>query len=182
MESFLLTASLYFLIPVMIIAPVDGIYLHLVKYKLQENPESRKEHLVHTLRSFLFFPISLLLFVWNVSGPLLYLLMGVLVFDFILEIADLIEERRSRDKLGGIPHLEYMLHMIVTATRTTATTLALSSKPFGAWFQSIQLPENPEMMRFMGEQFMYGSIVMTLVHVILIFKPRLVSQIGERLR
>ncbi len=40
----------------------DGLYFHLIKYKLHLLPAARREHLIHTARAFVFVPLSLLLF------------------------------------------------------------------------------------------------------------------------
>jgi hypothetical protein len=59
----------------------DGLYFHLYKYKLHLYPSARREHLIHTLRAFVFVPMSFLLFVLNTGGLLLYLAIALVVLD-----------------------------------------------------------------------------------------------------
>lgn len=175
-NTYLLNASLLFLIPVAILSAYDGIYLHLFKYKLQENPDSKLEHLTHTIRSLLFIPIVLLLLIWNVSGTLLYLLISLLVIDFVVEILDLIEEKRSRKKMGGLPHLEYILHMTLTTARVATFSLVIASKPIEAFFGNMVLPKNPDLVIFAGEQMIYGAVFISLLHITLILRPKLITE------
>ena len=66
----------------------DGIYFHMLKYKLHEHPPARFEHQIHTFRGLMFIPIALIFFVWNSSGILLWFGLTLLLVDFIAEIVD----------------------------------------------------------------------------------------------
>ena len=61
------------LILFVLLGAFDGIYFHMIKYKLYKHPPAQFEHFLHTLRGFLFLPIALLFFVWNSAGSLLWL-------------------------------------------------------------------------------------------------------------
>ena len=60
----------------------DGIYFHMIKYRLYEHPPARFEHQLHTFRGLMFLPITLIFFVWNSAGLLLWL---GLLFLFVVE-------------------------------------------------------------------------------------------------
>jgi hypothetical protein len=117
-----------FLILFALIGAFDGIYFHLIKFKLHLNPASRLEHLIHTLRAFLFVPIVYFLFATNSTGY--YLLTGILFFglDLVTEIFDILVEKKSRENLGGISGAEYVTHVSATAARMLAVTLILIAK------------------------------------------------------
>ena len=58
--------------------------------------------LIHTARAFVFVPLSVLLFVYNSSGLLLWAAIALIIGDAYLELIDILEERKSRASFGGI--------------------------------------------------------------------------------
>ncbi len=162
---------MFFLGLFLVLSFIDGIVLHLVRYRLPENPDSRFEHLTHTARAFLFIPIVYMLFYLNVSGPTLWFLSGLVLFDLCIESIDILEERRSRLRLGGLASGEYLIHIVETTFRIAAVTLAYAVKPIEAWSGAIELPPYPESVRSAAFIVIVGSIGVALLHVVLIFKP-----------
>lgn len=180
MNTFLLNGSMVFFIIFAALSFVDGVYLHLIKFKIQENSDSKKEHLTHTIRAILFIPITFMIFYWNLSGPWLWFAMGVIIIDFIVEAIDVLEERRSRKNLGGLSSGEYLLHVMLTTTRIAAITLALSSKPHEAWFSNIYLSPYSDTMKLVISQLIPGAVIIAILHVALIFRPFLISKLAIR--
>ena len=129
----LLIAALICLALAVVLGGIDGAYYHIQKYKLHQHTESRFEHLLHTIRAFLFAPIVWLLFGRNYGGWLLWL--GVLAFaiDSVVELIDVLVENRSRAKLGGLSTGEYAIHVNATGLRIAAVALVLAAKPVAAW-------------------------------------------------
>ncbi len=176
-NSFLLNGSLVFLVLFAILSFVDGVYLHLIKYRLQEKKDSKNEHLAHTGRAILFIPITLMLFYWNLSGLFLWFLAALVAIDLGVEAFDVLEEKKSRAKIGGLSSGEYLLHVVLTTTRVVALTLSLASKPVEAWISSADLPVYPEAVRFVSFQIVPGAAFIALVHVILVFRSMLITEL-----
>lgn len=89
------------------VAIVDGVYFHLIKYKLYARRESITEHLTHTLRAVLFGPMIYLLFGRCFGGLALWAALALAILDFAIQSWDVLIERTSRSSLGGLSSLEY---------------------------------------------------------------------------
>lgn len=182
MNTFLINGSAIFLILFAVLSFADGVFLHLIKYRLQEKGDSRREHLAHMGRSILFIPIALMLFYWNLSGTWLWILAALVVVDLAIEFFDVLEERRSRQKIGGLSSGEYLLHVSITTVRVAAITLAFASKPKEAWLSDVTLPQYSEPVRFVSAQLIPGAILIALIHIVLVFRPMLVSEVVGKLK
>ena len=136
----------------------DGIYFHMLKYKLHEHPPAKFEHQLHTFRGLLFIPIALIFFVWNSSGILLWLGIGLLLIDFIAEIIDIMVEKEARKELGGISSAETVIHVTATGFRMAALGIILAFKPLVAYapFGSSALSSLPTHLSFVGTSFALG--------------------------
>ena len=136
----------------------DGIYFHILKYKLYEHPSARFEHQIHTFRGILLIPIALIFFVWNSSGIVLWLGLGLIFIDFIAEIVDIMVEKDAREKLGGISSAETVIHVTATGFRMAALGIILALKPLGAYalFTSDLLSPFPVHLSFVGTCFAVG--------------------------
>lgn len=132
-SSLLVEISGLFLFLFALVGAFDGIYFHLIKFKLHLNPESRIEHGIHTLRAFLLAPIVYFLFSQNSQGLSLLIGIGFIALDFLAEIFDVLVEKKSRENIGGISPLESMVHIAATSFRTVAIALVLISKPLEAY-------------------------------------------------
>ena len=136
----------------------DGIYFHMLKYKLHEHPPARFEHQIHTFRGLMFIPIALIFFVWNSSGMLLWLGLTLLLVDFIAEIVDIMVEKDARKELGGISSAETVIHVTATGFRMAALGIILALKPLGAYalVDTISLSPFPTHLSIIGTCFVVG--------------------------
>jgi len=171
-----------------LLAMFDGVYLHLMRYKLYAHAESRSEHISHTVRALLF-PVILFFLYLGSSDISFYIGMAVVVIDILVLGADAYMEKDSRSFMGGLPRWEYILHLmvngfhfasiavfIVIKVRLDAKGLVLvhdfQNVPQYHWFKTIV------------EQLIPGGILMGLLHVALMFpKPvRMYNRLSARLK
>jgi hypothetical protein len=126
-----------------ILAIIDGLYLHLWKYRLHTLRKSLYEHKLHTLRAILFPFILYLLFAKNFGGIVLWIGLMLAVTDLIIGAKDIFAEKQSREELGGLSSFEYFLHVCANSIHFTYLTLIVIAKPFDAWALSspIVLPQ-----------------------------------------
>lgn len=118
--------SLAFLLSFFNLATIDGIYFHLIKFRLFLRPESRAEHALHTVRALLAVPTLWLLYL--APPTYLWALLGVIGLDQLVASADMSIEKRSRLSLGGLPHSEYMVHVSATAMHSMGLTLGVVAR------------------------------------------------------
>ncbi|MCB0405295.1 MAG: hypothetical protein KDD51_10960 [Bdellovibrionales bacterium] len=155
-----------------VIGVFDGVYYHLYRYNLQSHPEARLEHWIHTLRAFVFAAFSLLIFVMNVGGKLLWVAVGLVALDVILEAIDILVEKEARAKLGGISSGEALVHVMATACKSVALALMAVAKPTIAWKLDapVLLDPYPMFVILSGTVFSISTGVGGIVQVILM-KP-----------
>jgi hypothetical protein len=151
---------------------LDGIYLHLIRYRLWARPESRREHLLHTARAFLFLPIAAFV-LSDTTGWLFALGLAALVIDQIVEFGDVLEENASRREIGGLPRGEYALHAALVTLRAAAVALALALRPGEAWSLDAHgsASESLAWLGTMTATLVPGGVVVGLVHVALALVP-----------
>ena len=114
------------LLLIAIVAPLGAIdiaYYHVWRFRLHDQPASRAETVTHLVRGALFASVSAVLTGYEPHGTWFWLIGGLLVLDFANSIADVALEPASRAPLGGLPPLEYVIH-IVGSTFGGAVTLA----------------------------------------------------------
>ena len=183
MNSTLMLASSGFLFAFANLSVFDGIYFHLWKFRLQEREESKFEHIVHTARSLLFIPTVILIYSVGLKGIYLWLAVFVIALDLIAEVIDVLNEKNSRQSLDGLPSAEYLLHIILTTLRVSFLVLAFAALPAGAWqLNSVVQFAIPEFSKMIVLNLLPGSVVVLALHIILIFKPRLVSELERVLK
>jgi hypothetical protein len=109
------------------IGVTDSAYYHTYKFRLFEQPSSRVETLTHIARAFAAAVTIGLLSHYRPVGGWYWLVAGVLGFDFVINVVDVVVEPKSRAPLGGLPPPEYLIHMVVMAFAggATCTFLAL---------------------------------------------------------
>jgi hypothetical protein len=129
----LLLTSLGVLTAAFTLGAVDGVYFHLQRFRLFAQADSRYEHCLHTLRALLALPTLILLYLVEPTGAPLYLAAAAVAADQVLLVLDLVAERTSRIKMGGVPHAEYMIHVVANGLHAVAVALALASLPAAAW-------------------------------------------------
>ena len=167
MNEQLMTAATVFLMIFGVVAAVDGLYLHLWKYRLYARPESLREHKLHTAQGALFAPVVFLLFYQDFGGLVLWAGVLFLAFEQVVEILDVLDERDSRASLGGLSSTEYALHAVAITARTAAVALALAAKPLAAWSFDAPLVTGPghSWASSVGLQMVVGNILVVGLHV-----------------
>ncbi len=151
-----------------LLGSVDGVYFHLWKYRLFKWKESRPEHMLHTARAFLFIPIAWLLFGKNYGGWLLWIGVAFASADAIVELIDILIERRSRASLGGLSTAEYAIHVNATGLRFASLALIFVAKPVEAWSLSSPTlldPAYPSWLTWLMLNTIPGSSIAALAHV-----------------
>jgi hypothetical protein len=94
------------------IGAVDVLYLHLYRFRLYAQPGSVAEEVTHLARQVVFLGlVGVLLASPPWTRPALAALFTV---DLVNSIADVLLERSSRAPLGGLPSVEYLLHVLTT--------------------------------------------------------------------
>lgn len=150
-----------------LIAAVDGVYFHLHKYKLYAHPESVVEHAAHTARAGLMAVGAFVFFVVNSGG---WLLRGAVIFialDLAVETWDVLIERRSRAKMGGLSSIEYLAHAHAILLYAAAYTLVLAAKPAGAFAADapLVLDPYPAWITYIGWFIGVSSVLSTVQHL-----------------
>jgi hypothetical protein len=96
------------------IGAIDVFWFHLYKLQLFRQPGSVAEELTHLAAYGTFMAIGVVLLVADsasaVRGPVL----GLFAVHLSITAADVLLERSSRAALGGLPPVEYLLHVLVT--------------------------------------------------------------------
>ena len=97
-----------------IAAPIgafDAIYYHIIKFRLASRPESRAETRTHIARGLVIGIAVLLLAHFEPRGLWFWAIAGLFAVDFFNSAIDAYLERDSRASLGGLPRLEYIIHL-----------------------------------------------------------------------
>ena len=111
-----------------LVGSFDAAYYHDKKYSLHLHSESIKEHLYHTIRVICYPFIIFSLFYKNFNGIILWIGILTIIIDTIFFMLDAFEEKNSRKKWGGLPHGEYITHLISNTFHYCAINTILLSK------------------------------------------------------
>jgi hypothetical protein len=146
---------------------VDGLYLHLWRYRLHARPASRGEHRLHTISAVLFAVTLPAVLLWETGGWLLWAGVGLIAVDLGVSLFDMTSERDSRADFGGLSTGEYVLHMLIMSARGASLALALGARPAAAWaFDAPSvLGPMPPLAATIAWQAFPGAIVMSALHV-----------------
>ena len=149
------------------LASVDGLYLHLWRYRLHAREASRREHRLHTLSALLFAATLPALMLWETGGALLWAGVALVTLDLAIALVDMLSERDSRAAFGGLSTGEYVLHMHIVAARSAALALALAARPASAW--ALEAPwvlgPLPGVAAIVGWQALPGAWLVAALHV-----------------
>ena len=163
------------LVPLALLAAIDGLYLHLWRLRLHERPECRREHLLHTARALLFPPGLVLVYGFATAGGLLLFGAAIVVADTALEAWDTFEEPASRRALGGLSSAEALLHVALVTLRAASLALTLAAKPAAAWSWSAPVwlaSAEPWHAVVVHQLLLPGAVLVALLHVGLAFDRR----------
>ena len=170
----LLSASAVLWILALAIGSADGLYFHLWKYRLHAQSQTRLEHLAHTARAVLL-PAVLYLALLGTGIPIatrIGWLVALSAVDWAIGIWDALLEKRSRETLGGLPHHEYLVHLIATGVHSGAEVLSIAGL-FVALI-SMERPSSfasPWVASVTGIVLVPTSVLVAVVHAVL-FHPR----------
>lgn len=153
-----------------ILAVIDGFYLHIFKYKLFNQPESKIEHLTHTIRAVLFPLIVYFLFISQSCITSFYLGILFVVIDVFVLGIDAFVEKDSRAFMGGLPRWEYILHLFVNGFHfaSIAVFLALKISIVDGMFGivgDLSLFPNFEMFKFLSINLLPGAVILAILHI-----------------
>ncbi len=128
-----LTASYVLLLAFALLAPLDGLYLHLWRDGLHARAESRLEHSLHTARAVAFPAILVLLYQGRSSGWPLLVGVALAGADVAIQAVDMWVERTSRAGIGGLSSFESSLHGLLITLGSASLALLLGARPAAAW-------------------------------------------------
>jgi hypothetical protein len=162
-----------------LLALYDGFYLHIFKYQLQNQVQSKNEHLTHTIRAVLFPAIVYFLFLKQDCTISFYLGLAFVCIDLAVLSIDAYIEKDSRAFMGGLPRWEYILHLFVNGFHFAAVAIFMSLK-LQLTKEGITIISN-----FYGYQNFYifklialnilpGAILIGLVHILVIIPKTVV--------
>lgn len=171
----LLLVSVAPLFAAFLLGAVDGLYFHLRRYRLFAFPESRGEHVLHTIRAFLVLPPLALLYLADAEGLCLWTAAAFIAVDQLILALDLREETTSRRRFGGLEPAEYQIHVAANGLHGIALALALASRPTTAWSASacsLGASSLPLAIQALVGVLWLASAVAVVQHVALIFGER----------
>lgn len=119
-----------------LLAMIDGLWIHFVRLGLHRNPNSRREHGLHTARAALFPGILLLVVNPHAAGAYLWFGVVLTCIDFALVAWDAAEETTSRKFMRGLPAYEASLHTVLQALHAVLMAAALLMRPSASWWAS----------------------------------------------
>lgn len=155
----------------MILASYDGAYLHLWKYELFNQSESRFEHKTHTMRAILFPLIVWLLFI-ETSIVGFFIGLTLVTLDLIVLGIDAYSEKESRAFMGGLPKWEYILHLFANSFHFAAIVLIIATRieigELGVNYSTAFLSNsNFETVQLIAVNILPGAIILGIVHLLL---------------
>jgi hypothetical protein len=157
-----------------VLAVVDGFYLHIFKYQLHNQKESKFEHLTHTIRAVLFPLIVYFLFIVQGSVACFYFGVFLVLVDLLVLGVDAFSEKESRAFMGGLPQWEYILHLFVNGFHFSSIAVFLSLKLHITSLGIELVPDLSGLMYFESFQVLSvnlvpGAILLAVIHVITSF-------------
>ena len=168
------------LVPLAVLALVDGLWIHLWRLRLHARPECTREHRLHTARALLFPVLLVLLYGRESTGA--ELVLGALLagVDTLLEAWDTFEEPRSRERIGGLSRAEALLHVILVSLRSASLVLVFVAKPAAAWSLAASDPSAPIpgwQAQLVLQGLLPGAVAVAALHVVLALRvPRVDSE------
>jgi hypothetical protein len=163
-------AALACLVAFCLLGAFDGLYFHLIKYRLHEHPPARLEHFIHTLRGFVFSALGMIFFGLNSVGPLLLLGCALVLADIALEIIDILVEKEARRSLGGIDPKESVIHVFASSLKFSSIVLVLLTKnpaSFRLTGSILETEALPRELRLFAYAFSATTFVVSLTSLLI---------------
>jgi hypothetical protein len=97
---------------VSLLGATDVLYFHLYKFRLYRQPGSVAEEITHLVRGAIFVAVLGVMLFSDGSAGAVALLMALAGLDLVNSAVDVLLVRGSREPLGGLSSLEYLLHVL----------------------------------------------------------------------
>jgi hypothetical protein len=156
----LIWISLALFIAFLVVGGIDGIYFHIVRFRLWAAPEGWLEHVLHTARAVLVAPMLWLIFV--AEGARLWPLIALVVLDLAATVGDVVVESKSRAPLGGLPRAELAIHVAATVFHVGALGFA-----FASVVSDGAVVPHPELLRVVALGLIAAGALAALHHILL---------------
>jgi hypothetical protein len=160
----LATFLLFFALPV---AAFDALYYHIWKFRLFQQPSCRGEMVTHLSREVVFFFTLLTVVTVRPHGAWYWAFAGLVLADQVINMTDVFFESTSRIPLGGLPRLEYMLHVFGASVAGAAQATYL----YSAWPLRLEptalVPHPPGYLPSFVVMWGYGLLVGTVATFLL---------------
>ena len=163
----------------MALATYDGAYLHLWKFELFNQEESKYEHKTHTIRAILFPLIVWFLFIDGVNFSSFLIGVFLVFVDLITLTIDAYSEKDSRKFMGGLPKWEYIIHLFSNTFHFAAIILILGTRltivdDSILFINSIPESLGKEIFDIIAVNMIPGGIILALIHIVL------ATEIGQK--
>jgi hypothetical protein len=129
-------AALYLLTVSGLVGSFDVLYYHMYKLRLFSRNEAMWENLTHAIRALLYATLMLTVLHVHATGWCWLVYPVLLGCEVVNTMADTILEPRSRKSTGGLPPVEYSLHVFLSIV----TGAALASIVWGTHDLLFQTP------------------------------------------
>ena len=94
------------------VGAVDVLYYHLYRFRLFTQAGSVGEEITHLCRHVIFLALLVLLSTGGASETADAAILALFAIDMVNSITDVLLERGSRQRLGGLPSGEYLVHVL----------------------------------------------------------------------
>lgn len=129
-----------------ILGALDIALYHSISHGIRQHHDSRAELLVHSLRGPTYAALFLAVPNLELRGAWFFALLALYGADVAISIVDFAIERRSRERLGGLPSGEYVLHIFIAMVfgALVASTLfegwAWAAEPSAILYRPAEIP------------------------------------------
>jgi hypothetical protein len=129
-------AAFYLLTLAGLVGSYDVLYYHIYKLKLYKKHDAMWENVTHAIRALLFAAMMLTVMHLRCSGWWWLIYPILLSFELINTMTDAILEPKTRKSMGGLPPVEYYLHIFLSIV----TGAALASIIWGTYSMLWEAP------------------------------------------